>query len=443
MGTPNVWQGSIDSDASKSGNWSATRVPQSGDDVQFISAFNNSCSFSNVSSFTCDSFTVDSGYSMSLDMGSCSVTCNGTVNLAGSNVNLGSGSWMVYGNFDCRYASSFNFSGYLYMSGYGKSLYTGSHTIYNLYIYGYTYASGDVNAYYLNLYDSLYINEGRTVTVTSYGSFGSMEGYYLSGPGTFVLAGNNSFSYSNVSISGGLTFIIYDNSNSIPSGYWGNLSIRATSGSPVTSGFASGTPTISGNFDCFDTGNGLTISNSSSNPDLHFRGNVSVGSGVTWTKGTGTITISGSAAQFVDFAGETIEDLTVNKSSGTVNFTEAFTADTFTGTSGHIVFYPSKSFTIAGNMTLCSGCSSNPNGTSLDVNGDFSADGQDWSTVVDTWYLNVAGTSTMANCDVKNCDSQAGSDTNAGRRSTNLGGNAGVTFQNPNIAGGCMLSGVG
>jgi len=46
-----------------------------------------------------------------------------------------------------------------------------------------------------------------------------------------------------------------------------------------------------------------------------------IGGTLTWTPGTGTITLSGSTQQYIDFNGLSVEDIYVNKSSGDVSLT--------------------------------------------------------------------------------------------------------------------------
>lgn len=121
-------------------------------------------------------------------------------------------------------------------------------------------------------------------------------------------------------------------------------------------------------------------------------------SGITWTKGTGDITLSGSADQDIDFMGQSIEALEVNKSAGDVTISGAFTTVSFTGTStGTGDFDPNgQTITVTGNCSWAAAFDLNSgattmNGCSWIVSGNFTADGQTLNATA-SWVLTVTGT---------------------------------------------------
>lgn len=87
-------------------------------------------------------------------------------------------------------------------------------------------------------------------------------------------------------------------------------------------------------------GTGPTLNLATYNPNVDFRGNVTITSPVTWSKGTGTITFSGAADQAVDLLDLTVEDIVINKSTtaAKVTFTNGWVSDSFTLTQGTLAF---------------------------------------------------------------------------------------------------------
>lgn len=107
---------------------------------------------------------------------------------------------------------------------------------------------------------------------------------------------------------------------------------------------SAGTYTFNDSFE-LNLGSGYVFEMScdTNNPDFIFNGDVDFGAGgspnVTYTKGTGTITLGGSADQSIDFDGHAVEDIDVDKSAGTASFTgSAWTCDSFLLTSGTVDF---------------------------------------------------------------------------------------------------------
>ena len=100
------------------------------------------------------------------------------------------------------------------------------------------------------------------------------------------------------------------------------------SGSPSVS-FPSGTTVIEGDF-VLNGGSATsyTADLSSNNASVTFKGNVSVETAGVWSAGTGTITLDNTAAQAVNFNGQTVEPVIVSDAStGTITLGANFTTE--------------------------------------------------------------------------------------------------------------------
>lgn len=180
---------------------------------------------------------------------------------------------------------------------------------------------------------------------------------------------------------------------------------------------------------------GSTQTYSRSNYNLEFRGNVTVtkvtgdGGDVSWTKGTGTITFSGTSAQSINWAGLTIEDIIVNKSSQTVTVsTNNFTTDSITFTSGTFDV-STLTVTCSGAMSIAANFTVNASsGGKFIVGGNFSINGTSGNIV--TWNgpdLTISGTAAASYASVTNSDASGGTEVTA-TNSTNNGGNTNWNF---------------
>lgn len=94
--------------------------------------------------------------------------------------------------------------------------------------------------------------------------------------------------------------------------------------------------------------------------DLKIAGDLTItptagdGGSLVWSKSTGSITLTGAGDQNIDFAGFTIEDLEVDKTSGSALLTESFTTDSITLTDGTLDLN-GYSIESVGNVTLAAG----------------------------------------------------------------------------------------
>ncbi|MEK7218217.1 MAG: hypothetical protein AAB728_01995, partial [Patescibacteria group bacterium] len=172
--------------------------------------------------------------------------------------------------------------------------------------------------------------------------------------------------------------------------------------------FLPGTFIIAGNatFKQNNAGATLTINNGANNPDIQFKGNVTLNKGtgrVAWTKGTGTLTLSGSTAtQQVTLLGESVEDIVINKTHGTVRLTGTGTLDSLLVSSGTVDFN-GKAITTTGNLTIGTTGQVNPRGlpgSAIAVGGNLSLTGAAGDllnlSATGAWTLSVTGTASAS-----------------------------------------------
>jgi hypothetical protein len=210
-------------------------------------------------------------------------------------------------------------------SGTGDCTVTAERTVEELDMSGYT--------------GTLTVNTGTSLIVGS-GDTASID---IDSSATITLVGSTSYIIARcditqlaASFSGSGKLIYQGNGNSSTNTFTGgtvNMPVRFGSNyTPVTVEF--GNTTFKKDFTSSGTGT-WTVDNTTNNPNLTFEGDVEIATLLlTWTKGTGTITLSGSVAQSIDFDGETVEDITVDKTSGTVTMTGAVTTDSLEITRG-------------------------------------------------------------------------------------------------------------
>lgn len=107
-------------------------------------------------------------------------------------------------------------------------------------------------------------------------------------------------------------------------------------------------------FDSF-AANTCTFNTSTHNPNINITGDVVWDNpNVSWSKGTGTITLSGSANQNIDFDGESVEDIVIDKTAGTVTLTGGVVTDSLTLTSGTLDC-GSQTLETVGDFTMAAG----------------------------------------------------------------------------------------
>jgi hypothetical protein len=115
-------------------------------------------------------------------------------------------------------------------------------------------------------------------------------------------------------------------------------------------------------FDPLQNYSTLTIANATNNPSLTFKGGVDLstvttGASTSWSAGTGTITLDNTAAQAVNFNGQTVEAVIVSDAStGAITLGASFTTPYVHDCNSLIDL---NGFTITETSTDPSPCSSN------------------------------------------------------------------------------------
>lgn len=179
--------------------------------------------------------------------------------------------------------------------------------------------------------------------------------------------------------------------------------------------------------------------------NIEFRGDINLSEdtgdngSLTWTQGTGTVTFSGSSNQSVNFLAESVEDIDIDKTGGTVTLTGGVDTDSLTLSAGTLDI-DGQAVDSTGNLTMAAGTVMNDTaasgtisiGGSLDING---ASGTEctWS---DADIDQLDGTGDADYCTVSNSNNSSGTDIDATDNCTDGGGNTGWTFS----AGGTTVS---
>jgi len=346
------WVGSVNDDWHVSGNWSqwsggpgGASVPAVTNPVVFDGNGNRPCNVT--ANAVCASLTIDTTYTKKLDFASANVSIAGNAtfsNGSGGEMDFGSGTHTVGGNWDTtgfggtwvRASSSLIFNGTGTLSVASAASALGAVTISGNYT-----RSGDSNIFYVN----------DDFTLTAAGSLDLAERVII-GSGTHSVDGAITFSDTTyISFNGGtVTFgatasVTGTSSRNVY--FYGSTHLE-----PVPDGVFSGvTVNLRGvaasqqfTFDAGDyyfnsrvvistnSGGTLTFNNNSNNPDIYFGSDVNwnESGAITWNAGSGTVTFNGAANQDVEFKNETIEDVSVDKSGGSLTLTNDFECESFT-----------------------------------------------------------------------------------------------------------------
>ncbi|MEK7218621.1 MAG: hypothetical protein AAB728_04115, partial [Patescibacteria group bacterium] len=391
--------------------------------------------------------TTGSG-TLDFDTGDRNMTVEGNMTLARGKVIMGAGTWTVGGNFNNSTVTTWT------RGNYGTLVLTGTADftpklgigIWNFTIAGgadITYVSaGGSNAYVANILTvngHLEIQTGRMVySGETYTDFIVNAGGSVDGAGTLALyraANGHGLTVLNGTLDCLFWYYRPETTGRLAAGrYGGGLTIWSNLAGKVAT-LDNGTYTVIGPFavSTNTTAGQLTLNNATNNPSFDLRGGVTVTDAtnpVVWTKGTGTITLSGSTAQSVNLLGKTVEDMTVNKTHGIVTFTGTGTVDSLTVSSGTVNFN-GKRITTVGNVTIGTTGQVAPAGlpgTVLTVGGNLSLTGQNGDllslSATGAWTLNVAGAGTAQYVTVANSNASGGRQINAaGGTNTDGGGN--------------------
>ena len=280
------------------------------------------------------------------------INVTGNVTMDNTRTDMGDATWTVSGNFDNYHVTTFNRNAStLVMDGTNAEWISGtdSKRVFNFTIAeGATVvvpkaASSNGVAGTFSVYGTLTINTGEVAYV--YG--GSLYLYStgrITGGGSFrcvstgkIVQKDGVMDVANLSV-----YLPHSSMIVVPATYE-SANVLFYSGTADSNTFISsaGTYTFNGNVtfqgNTFGAGT-YTVDNSVNNPNFVFKGNVTFTNGTStlyWTKGTGTITFSGTSAQTADFLDKSVEDIVISNTSATVSLTtNGVTTDQLTVSSG-------------------------------------------------------------------------------------------------------------
>lgn len=408
-----------DNDWEVANNWSASDggaggagIPTSSDDVYFTASDVSNCTLS--ANAVCASLPAPTGYTGQLDFNDFDFHCYGdfTWNTQAGNIRSGTGTLTVDGNWYLHCTTFYREGGKWVLTGSGKTAVSREDPLGDVDITG-TYTSTRFDAA-----DACVFTVKAGATFTSSG----FELYQLKieSTGTLTLSGTGTIldaitQWDGTLTNTGMIDFYYPALVPVPAANkdFGNKVRLRCGGSNATVQFPNNTYSAD-YWELASTGGTLTIGNNVSNPSFVARKDVDftpASGSITWTKGSGTFTLSGANDQNIDFNSLAIEDIIINKTAGNLVLTNDFTTDSFTGTStGTGDFDPNgKTITVVGNCSWAAAFDFDAaadclNGCKFDIGGNFTADGQTLNATA-AWYLEVDGTAVASGTgDVEYCD---------------------------------------
>jgi hypothetical protein len=365
--------------ASTSGGSDNTGPPATGDNIIFDSSVTDDCNFVDVTEQGYGTLTMSSGYTGTLTTNR-NPTFTGNVDVTDGTINVPS--------------NGFTTDAYLYVRSGGTVIFGGSTaTVKGTTIHVYSGGTLTIN-----------INLGCNTPTNNTDNYLTVD----SG-GTLNGSGQINFQKDHYYLSGiiGVSIVIG----------------TSLGGNTV---HLDGDTTIGGDFSCADA----DLRWNSHDYDLTLRGDFSWPSTSKWTSGTGTITLSGTAAQDIDFNGESVEDIEID-SDDTVTLSGAVDTKSLTLTDGTLDI-DGQDLDVTGNFTMAAGTVVNDTDTggsisiggNLDING-ISGTGCTWSDAdIDT----LTGTGDADYCTVSNSNNSSGTAIDATDNCNDSGGNTGWTF---------------
>jgi len=421
---------SNNSDWNTDANWSTTSgggadttFPTAGDDAIFDDNSGN-CTLDLAAA--CDKITIGTVgalYTGTLDAATYDVTI-GTGGLdctygGSATLDLGSGTWTCSGDWDSQDLGTLTpGTSRVKLTGLTKNVRTHGTNgpLYELEITG-SYTHTDSSSY-LAITSGLYVSGSLINSDTIYATNADVQN-----TGSITGAAKIQLGYltnsSNISVQSGTLSVPLDvqwGSTICAATYGGAVTFSCSSSLTRTSTWGAGTYTFEDVFavdEAHPTGT-YVMDLATNNPDMAFQGNVTIsesgGGTVTWTKGTGTITLSGSSNQTITTLNKPLEDIVIDKTAGDIQLADGLTTESFTGTStGTGDFDPNEqTLTIGGNCSWAAaftmeGSADHMNGSDWQVTGNFTANGQSLSATAG-WDLDVTGTAVASGTgDVEYC----------------------------------------
>jgi hypothetical protein len=252
-----LW-GSANNWASTSGGSDNTGPPATGDNIILDSSVTDDCNFITGSQVGYGTLTISSGYTGTLTI-SRNPIFSGNVDVTDGTIDSAANTFTTNAGLYVRSGGTVIFGGTAaYVKGTTIHVYSGGTLTVNCVVYNKTNDTNTDN--YIT------VDSGGTLNGSSF-IYGEKDHYYLSG--------------------------IIGVSITIGSSLGGNTV------------HLDGDTTIGGDFSCSDA----DLCWNSHDYDLTLRGDFSWPSTSKWTSGTGTITLSGTAAQDIDFNGESVEHI--------------------------------------------------------------------------------------------------------------------------------------
>ncbi len=441
------WRGIVDTDSTKVGNWAATSggaggasVPGSGDTITYDSGGDNPCTlFANLAHA---GFDMQATFSAKIDLATFNLVGDdgADVTLAGSGefaAGTATTIALTNGDFDNSAVGTYTRgTSTLSMSGVGNLISTVGKFLLN-----FTAESGstidvteNIQAFgTATINGTLSVATGKTFfsnvdATTVFGASGR-----LTGLGTYSIetpVGGQGITVFPAGAVVDISVLQFSRPESgdlmIPGTYDAGV-VRLHSSSAIGQPFAfelsSGSYVFSGDLEFSNIAAGATIviDNSINNSNIEILGDVirtETAGTITYTRGTGTMTLSGTSNQAIDFGGQAIEALTVDKSAGTVTQGDDMSTAAFAGVDGS---YDPAGFATAvdGNCDWAaafgfSGPTEDPlDGSAWTIGGDFTADGQSLFGSAG-WTLSVVGSAVASGVgSVAGCDASGGTEIHA------------------------------
>ncbi len=272
--------------------------------------------------------------------------------------------------------------------------------------------------------DSLQLANGVSLTGTTLDvDFGGE----LGGSGTYVVPVGGSITNMRGTVTCDNLHIRTSEASPIPAGRYGVLDTTIFEPSAFT--LDRGDYVFSGNL---TYNSGVTVSNTGGNPVIETQGDLTVESGVTWAAGDGQLILSGPEDQDLTAVAVTLDEVYINKTSGTV------TCQSDLDINGSLILQGRGSFdfntnspTVTGNL-ICAGPNIVAAGLS-GINASISGRVHMYSTGVLTldsaspWTMTLANQgNVVSNATVKNCT--AATNTLQAGNSVDATNNTGVVF---------------
>jgi hypothetical protein len=438
-----TWASSGSSSWNTAGNWSPSGVPGASDDVVFNATSTNNCTVDVAIEVT--TLTITTGYTGTLDFGDSgyshsigSVVADGT-----ASIDYGNATITVTGNFDTRDCANITVgTSTLVSTGDGAIVQTNySNTAGRL--YNLTFSNN--GSFRGSISGALEIASGKSVLLNYADSAAAIVGGSINNSGTMTVSTQLNFALNSSitawgTLSGSGTMYLKGTPTSfgLPVGTCPlGIEISNSGGFNSTGTWAlAGNVTFQKNFTISDGGSNRFVVFNTNNYSITFQGDVTLSidaADLTYNKGTGTITFSGSGTNSIDFNGEAVEDFVINKTGGGgIVLTADVQTDSVTISGGNL-YANTVDLDVTGNFTLAAGTSvQDGEGTSavISIGGNLAINGTSGSGCIWTGcdLDTLTGTGSASYCEVTDSTNSSGTAIDATDNCTDSGGNTGWTF---------------